>query len=264
MLIVFADCHYSYVLRIVQHPLRARMCGFGDKDRRPIDPPPVVKLLAYKHSGELIHFNEMEVSRFVVHATLYSQDSKSDRNTVINPSSIPTPISMYSHASAVMSLNDPVKARNLVGVTSSSGYLLRDEHNEHGVFFIFHELSVRTEGRFRLKFMFLELPQIGMENTHTHVLADVFSDVFEVYSAKNFPGMTESTKLSKALARQGIKISIRKATRIRNKTGQLPNSAISPTFTTFTPTTTTTTPSGENRDTANSETDDGEIDQEYQ
>lgn len=34
-----------YELLVVQQPKRARMCGFGDKDRRPITPPPCVKLI---------------------------------------------------------------------------------------------------------------------------------------------------------------------------------------------------------------------------
>jgi hypothetical protein len=42
------------------------------------------------------------------------------------------------------------------------------------------------------------------------VLAYTFSDPFQVYSAKKFPGVIESTPLSKAFASQGIKIPIRK------------------------------------------------------
>lgn len=41
-------------------------------------------------------------------------------------------------------------------------------------------------------------------------LATVFSRPFRVYSAKKFPGVMDSTPLSKAFARQGVKISIRK------------------------------------------------------
>ena len=48
-------------------------------------------------------------------------------------------------------------------------------------------------------------------NTSTApVLASVFSEVFQVFSAKKFPGMIESTSLSKCFALQGIKIPIRK------------------------------------------------------
>lgn len=42
------------------------------------------------------------------------------------------------------------------------------------------------------------------------VLASCFSEVFTVYSAKRFPGVVESTGLSKCFATQGIKIPIRK------------------------------------------------------
>lgn len=42
------------------------------------------------------------------------------------------------------------------------------------------------------------------------VLASVFSAPFQVFSAKKFPGVIESTALSKCFAGQGIKIPIRK------------------------------------------------------
>jgi hypothetical protein len=42
------------------------------------------------------------------------------------------------------------------------------------------------------------------------ILASCYSDVFVVYSAKKFPGVVESTLLSKCFATQGIKIPIRK------------------------------------------------------
>ena len=42
------------------------------------------------------------------------------------------------------------------------------------------------------------------------VLASCFSKQFQVYSAKKFPGVIESTNLSRSFAVQGIKIPIRK------------------------------------------------------
>ena len=42
------------------------------------------------------------------------------------------------------------------------------------------------------------------------ILASCYSEVFTVYSAKKFPGVVESTPLSKCFATQGIKIPIRK------------------------------------------------------
>jgi hypothetical protein len=42
------------------------------------------------------------------------------------------------------------------------------------------------------------------------VLAMNYTEAFQVYSAKKFPGVIESTELSKCFAGQGIKIPIRK------------------------------------------------------
>lgn len=49
------------------------------------------------------------------------------------------------------------------------------------------------------------------------VLAWTFSDKFQVYSAKKFPGVIESTPLSKCFAAQGIKIPIRKDTKEKDE-----------------------------------------------
>lgn len=46
--------HFSkliYQLKVVQHPSRARMCGFGDKDRRSIVPTPIIQLLVKDEDG---------------------------------------------------------------------------------------------------------------------------------------------------------------------------------------------------------------------
>ena len=50
----------------------------------------------------------------------------------------------------------------------------------------------------------------GLNTGSAPVLASCFSDVFQVFSAKKFPGVIESTNLSKCFATQGIKIPIRK------------------------------------------------------
>ena len=42
------------------------------------------------------------------------------------------------------------------------------------------------------------------------ILATTFSRDFQVFSAKKFPGVIESTPLSKCFATQGVKIPIRK------------------------------------------------------
>jgi hypothetical protein len=66
----------------------------------------------------------------------------------------------------------------------------------------------------RLKMNFVDVGSGQGNNTlnqgRAPVLATCFSEQFQVYSAKKFPGVIESTPLSKAFASQGIKIPIRK------------------------------------------------------
>jgi hypothetical protein len=81
-------------------------------------------------------------------------------------------------------------------------------------FFVFPDLSVRTEGSYRLKLTLFEV--VG----HTvQQCASIYTKPFYVFTAKKFPGMEESTPLSCALADQGIKIRIRKEVRLRKKGG---------------------------------------------
>ncbi|KAI9882846.1 MAG: hypothetical protein M1823_005415 [Watsoniomyces obsoletus] len=101
--------------------------------------------------------------------------------------------------------------RNLIGSLSASAFRLTDPDNKIGVWFILQDLSVRTEGLFRLKLNFVNVGEDNKLNTGSApVLASCFSEVFQVYSAKKFPGVIESTALSKCFATQGIKIPIRK------------------------------------------------------
>ena len=53
-------------------------------------------------------------------------------------------------------------------------------------------------------------PSATLNHGNAPVLATTFSEVFNVFSAKKFPGVIESTSLSKCFATQGIKIPIRK------------------------------------------------------
>lgn len=124
--------------------------------------------------------------------------------------------------------------RNLIGQLSVNAFSLHDEHNVFGHWFVLQDLSVRTEGifryvhhiafcgtrltlPFRLKMNFVNVGtnmESGGNNTlhkgRAKVLATCFSEPFQVYSAKKFPGVIESTPLSKCFAQQGIKIPIRK------------------------------------------------------
>ncbi|GAN08616.1 conserved hypothetical protein [Mucor ambiguus] len=106
------------------------------------------------------------------------------------------------------------KLKNLVGASVASATKLYDLEGKLGIFFIFQDISLRTEGLFRLQFSLTDIgsPHSNSVNTATvsKVLAVVETDPFIVYTAKKYPGVVQSTALSKCFARQGIKIPIRK------------------------------------------------------
>ncbi|KAM3086548.1 Velvet complex subunit 2 [Clarireedia jacksonii] len=349
-----------YELLVVQQPRRARMCGFGDKDRRPITPPPCVRLVITDVvTGKEIDVNEIEHGMYVLNVDLWSADGKQEVNLVrhsqtspsisstvpvsyaqvengqvyapivpgsqqqreptspsygasqyqggaYNPypgppqvnayspqhggqqppygnnqyqsnyqgqpsnggngnypppsgyhqaSSPPPPQGYYNQSSQGVSSHTNLSAynrafastphdlginrlpvsstsptgmytRNLIGSLSASAFRLTDPDDRIGIWFVLQDLSVRTEGDFRLRFSFVNvgLPTMptpqqnsGSQNQSclvntgkAPVLASCFSEVFKVYSAKRFPGVVESTPLSKCFATQGIKIPIRK------------------------------------------------------
>ncbi|KAI9280669.1 velvet factor [Sporodiniella umbellata] len=108
---------------------------------------------------------------------------------------------------------DQVKSgpiNTLSGQTTSSMYKLKDINNQDGGFFVFGDLSVKLEGEFRLKFCMFEINSLGASN-----LKCIYSDAFQVYSSKNFPGMLESTFLSRSFSDQGARIRIRKEHRVQ-------------------------------------------------
>ncbi|CAI2165888.1 6927_t:CDS:2 [Funneliformis geosporum] len=183
------EIQYELILR--QQPKQSRMCGIGEKaDRRPIDPPPIIQLKVYDASlpqSEKSSF--LQNPYFFMYASLVAPDTDEELHL----------------------LRDG-KTRSTTGSVVSSLYHLKDIDNSDAGFFVFPDLSVRMEGTYRLKLSLFEI--IGREVYHCK---SIFSDIFIVYSAKRFPGMEESTFLSRSFADQGLKIRIRKEIRIRRR-----------------------------------------------
>lgn len=75
-------------------------------------------------------------------------------------------------------------------------------------FFIFGDLSVKVEGNFRLKLSLFEITSTGAV-----CLQHLFTGPFTVYPTKKFPGMLDSTFLSRSFSDQGARIRIRKENR---------------------------------------------------
>ncbi|CAM1507364.1 Fc.00g070050.m01.CDS01 [Cosmosporella sp. VM-42] len=326
-----------YSLDVVQQPRRARMCGFGDKDRRPITPPPCVRLIITDlNTGKEVDVNDIDHSMFVLNVDLWSEDGSREVNLVRSSTGTPsisstTPYSYstlngsdsnstypqqvlassrdhsYGQSPAMGYVQDyPVQqgygqvptsnyppngsygppqqyfpqhggyrdagvpglpsqgnmaapfrngsqpgygqdqnqlarmvlgggqpqgmfTRNLIGSLAASAFRLSDTHDHMGIWFVLQDLSVRTEGPFRLRFSFVNVGPVGGSNRDGNgakvntgrapILASCFSEVFNVYSAKKFPGVCESTSLSKTFATQGIKIPIRKDSNVKGGDG---------------------------------------------
>ncbi|KAF3207596.1 hypothetical protein TWF191_000985 [Orbilia oligospora] len=96
----------------------------------------------------------------------------------------------------------------LAGTLVSSLHRLKDIDNTDGGFFVFGDLSVKVEGQFRLRFSLFEI-----SSSEVHYIKSITSAPFTVYPMKNFPGMSESTFLSRSFGDQGVRLRIRKEPR---------------------------------------------------
>lgn len=101
--------------------------------------------------------------------------------------------------------------RNLIGALAQSGSKLKGLDGQPGVFFIFHDLSVRTEGIFCLQFTLVLLGNhLHSADQSADILASTFSEPFQVYSAKKFPGMLGPTTLTRHFSAQRVRIPTRR------------------------------------------------------
>ncbi|KAI1335163.1 hypothetical protein F5Y15DRAFT_258239 [Xylariaceae sp. FL0016] len=178
----------TYKIRVRQQPIAARSCGFGERDRRVIDPPPIVQV-----SVEDPEATEDEIKTrlhfSVMHCTIWNESGEQDCSAMPE---------------------DYRQQRRLMGTIVSSAFDGNDDQNKHGYFFCFPDLSCRTPGSFRLKFSLVILDPRSTPGSKTPVCGVIMSDVFTVYNAKDFPGMKASTPLTKRLKEQGCLISIKK------------------------------------------------------
>ncbi|KAF9310474.1 hypothetical protein BG003_008522 [Podila horticola] len=176
----------KYVLSIRQQPEKAKVCGVKERDRRPIDPPPIVQIKL--------------------------ADSSSDRNKDYLQSPYLFMCCNLVHASEPEGDIVAPAHRALAGTVVSSLNRLKDVDNSDGGFFVFGDMSVRMEGHFILRFTLFEL----VEGQVVHIMS-VLSNPMTVHSSKTFPGMSESTFLSRSFSDQGVRIRIRKDHHVKPK-----------------------------------------------
>jgi hypothetical protein len=100
-------------------------------------------------------------------------------------------------------------SNHLTGSLASSIHRLRDTVGVEGGFFVFGDLSVKLEGRFRLRFTLYERED-RIDSPNFRYISELITNVFTVYSPKQFPGMAESTFLTRSFSDQGVKLRLRK------------------------------------------------------
>jgi hypothetical protein len=98
----------------------------------------------------------------------------------------------------------------LAGTLVSSLHRLKDTDNNDGGFFVFGDLSVKIEGFFKIQFTLYEV-----RGKEVEYITAITSEPFQVHPAKNWPGMAESTFLTRSFSDQGVRLRLRKEPRFR-------------------------------------------------
>lgn len=220
-----------YHLHIRQQPIAARACGAGDRDRRPVDPPPIVQML-------LTDFNPSDVDilqdpRFTVGCLLFpvapAPSATSERNTGntwesgtsgINRSdddsgNLPgqsTPLlsgkafvsPFYVDADPDPSTAPAHPSRHTINTDLSIKPQPDADARIPSTFFIFSDLSIRTAGLYRLQFRLMNWGSVEDTGQSMPILAEIWSEPFRVYPAKDFPGMRDSSLLTEGLKEMGF------------------------------------------------------------
>ena len=119
---------WTYTLTMRQQPLAARACGFGERDRRVIDPPPILELkIDHPTATEEEKRARLKDPYYVVHCSLWSADHDVDNSAMDD-----TTNGARGSGSG---------QRRLMGTLVSSPFVGKDENGVEGCFFCFPDLS---------------------------------------------------------------------------------------------------------------------------
>ncbi|KAI8339463.1 velvet factor-domain-containing protein [Chlamydoabsidia padenii] len=178
--------HRGHELAMRQEPQRAKVSVINERDRRPIEPPPILQI-HWLHCSPDDTKKSLQCPFYFMVANLISADSGD-----------------------LLSTQD-----YLDGSTMSSLYRLRDVDDTDGGFFVFGNLYCKKEGYYKLQFSLFEIIGGIVQNRQT-----IMSEPFKTYMAKHYPGPVKASLLSKTFSDQGVKMRIRKEHRSNNYTGR--------------------------------------------
>ncbi|CAO3666776.1 unnamed protein product [Rhizopus stolonifer] len=120
-----------YLLQIQEQPQQCRISGDIIKDRRPIDPAPIIKLSIFDSNLQQIE-ESIDSPFYVMHVSLWSTDMKA-KLEVVN------------------------EKKTMLGSLVSSASRLKDLEGEECYYFAFPDLSIRLAGQYRLQFSLIHL-----------------------------------------------------------------------------------------------------------
>ena len=226
-------------LHIRQQP-RAARAGPDGKDRRPIDPPPVLQLLMTDFNPDSpADLEELQNSYYVVHCRLVSANSpRRDVSTlasttedgskeiqrlllgtaVASPQHTkddPDSETMPQHPISEESSGPPSPSSRFITVSSAKGKQ-RAPAAMPCTFFIFADLSVRKAGEYRLEFNLMKVEAMTLvPGASMPILHNVATQVFRVVNAKDFDQVQPSTTLVRGLIERGagFPLKLKKGTR---------------------------------------------------
>lgn len=227
-------------LHVRQQPIGARACGSGDRDRRPVDPPPIVQILLTDYNPR--SNDDIEVlrdPRFTVGCLLFpipdtpsswdrppnlEQTARDEQERLERKDTKDKESSKYDNSLAPLLSGkafmspfyvdadpDPNSAPSHPSSSNGPSSPPAPAHlrsasklNQPATFFIFADLSVRSAGLYRLQFRLMNWGAVEDTGMAMPILAEAWSEPFRVYNAKDFPGMQDSSLLAEGLKQLGF------------------------------------------------------------
>lgn len=226
-----------YHLHVRQQPLVARTCGAGDRERRLIDPPPIVQfLLSDFDPGMSDDHDILQDPRFTVGCFLFPVSDTSSRSRPPKTDQEGAP-ERENESDGVARADHTFSTPVLSGKTFMSPFyfdpdpdpnsapiqLFSHDSNpgkcsfpsptnldnapklhHHATFFRFADLFIRAAGMYRLRFQLMNWGLVEDTGQSMPILAETWSDPFLVYRAKDFPGMCDYSVLADGLKELGF------------------------------------------------------------
>ncbi|KAJ5855960.1 Velvet factor [Penicillium soppii] len=219
-----------YHLHVRQQPVAARACGAGDRDRRPVDPPPIVQILLTDFDPNSQEDRDLlQDPRFTVGCLLFpvspsspwaeptdtdpqrERDHERDTGGIARTDDdLSTPLLSGKAFMSPFYVNadpDPNSApAHPSSIPDPSVHIFGAASRLHhpATFFIFADLSIRSAGLYRLQFRLMNWGSVEDTGQSMPILAEAWSDPFRVYPAKDFPGMRDSSILAEGLKELGF------------------------------------------------------------